>query len=121
MEVELTEEELAERRRNWQPPQPRVEKGYLARYARLVSSASRGAILDEALQVEQRRSALEWDLMEVDELGIKVSKNTNTAFDRGPDLAQSLLREGVEVVIGIPRAVLPIYDELYRMPAIKHF
>jgi dihydroxy-acid dehydratase len=48
LEVELTEEELAERRRNWQPPQPRVEKGYLARYARLVSSASRGAILDEA-------------------------------------------------------------------------
>lgn len=47
LEVELTEEELVERRRAWCPPKNRVEKGYLARYARLVSSASTGAILGD--------------------------------------------------------------------------
>jgi dihydroxy-acid dehydratase len=36
---------LQQRRRQWAPPEPRVRTGYLARYARLVSSASQGAVL----------------------------------------------------------------------------
>ncbi len=46
--LEVSEEELARRRAAWRPPEPKVATGYLARYARLVSSASRGAVfLDE--------------------------------------------------------------------------
>ncbi len=45
LEVQLSETEIKERQANWQPPQPRVTKGYLARYARLVTSAGKGAVL----------------------------------------------------------------------------
>jgi dihydroxy-acid dehydratase len=44
LNVELTEAEIEKRLAAWQPPPPRVTKGYLARYARLVSSASTGAV-----------------------------------------------------------------------------
>lgn len=40
------EDELARRRAAWQAPELRVKSGYLARYARLVTSASRGAIVE---------------------------------------------------------------------------
>jgi dihydroxy-acid dehydratase len=36
--------ELARRRQNWQPPEPKIKHGYLSRYRRLVSSGSRGAV-----------------------------------------------------------------------------
>ncbi|MBO8137942.1 MAG: dihydroxy-acid dehydratase [Desulfotomaculum sp.] len=45
LDVELTDEELQERLRNWQPPEPKVKRGYLARYAGMVSSAGSGAVL----------------------------------------------------------------------------
>jgi len=41
----VSEEELAQRRARWQPIAPRVTRGYLARYAALVTSASTGAVL----------------------------------------------------------------------------
>ena len=37
--------ELAARRAAWVAPEPKVKTGYLARYAKLVSSADKGAIL----------------------------------------------------------------------------
>jgi dihydroxy-acid dehydratase len=43
--LQVSEEELARRRKAWQPPAPPARGGYLARYATLVSSASEGAIL----------------------------------------------------------------------------
>ena len=43
--LKVSNEELAERRKNWKPRQPKVTTGYLARYASLVTSANRGAIL----------------------------------------------------------------------------
>jgi len=43
--LEVDEAELARRRAVWTPPPPRVQTGYLARYARMVTSASTGAIL----------------------------------------------------------------------------
>ncbi|MFR3633044.1 MAG: dihydroxy-acid dehydratase [Ruminococcus sp.] len=43
--LKVSDEELAERRKNWKPRQPKVTTGYLARYASLVTSANRGAIL----------------------------------------------------------------------------
>jgi dihydroxy-acid dehydratase len=45
LSVKLTDAELAERRKNWQPPKPRFTTGYLAKYASLVTSADTGAIL----------------------------------------------------------------------------
>lgn len=41
----VSDEELAKRRKNWTPPVPKVQHGYLARYARMVSSANTGAVL----------------------------------------------------------------------------
>lgn len=46
MDVELSEEELEARRKQWHAPEPRVKEGYLARYARMVSSAATGAIVE---------------------------------------------------------------------------
>ena len=42
----LSADEFAERRKSWQPPEPKVKTGYLARYAKLVTSANRGAVLE---------------------------------------------------------------------------
>jgi dihydroxy-acid dehydratase len=44
--VRLSDDELAERRRAWTPPAPRATRGYLAKYARMATSAHTGAILD---------------------------------------------------------------------------
>ncbi len=46
LEVAVSDEEMAARRAKWQPRQPRVTTGYLARYAALVTSASKGATLE---------------------------------------------------------------------------
>jgi dihydroxy-acid dehydratase len=43
--VQVSEEELNERKKNWTPPAPRITKGYLSRYSRLVSSAAEGAVV----------------------------------------------------------------------------
>ena len=43
--LRVSDEELARRRKSWVCPPPKVTTGYLARYARLVSSADKGAIL----------------------------------------------------------------------------
>jgi len=49
LEVKLSEEELAQRRAEWQPPQPRYTTGVLAKYAKLVSSSHLGAVTDADL------------------------------------------------------------------------
>ena len=46
LEINLSEQELAARRTRWQPPPPRYTAGVLAKYARLVSSSSEGAVTD---------------------------------------------------------------------------
>jgi len=45
LDVELSREELEKRLRSWKPPAPRIERGYLARYVRHVSSANTGAVV----------------------------------------------------------------------------
>ena len=47
LNVLISDEEIKSRMAEWQPPEPRVRKGYLARYARLVTSAHTGAILKD--------------------------------------------------------------------------
>ena len=46
LRLDVSDEVLAERRSKWQPRQPKITTGYLARYASLVTSGNRGAILD---------------------------------------------------------------------------
>ena len=46
IQVEVSEEELERRRAAWQPREPKVTTGYLARYRELVTSGNRGAILE---------------------------------------------------------------------------
>ena len=44
--VKLSDEELAARRAQWKPREPKITTGYLARYASLVTSGNRGAVLE---------------------------------------------------------------------------
>ncbi|HRB21907.1 MAG TPA: dihydroxy-acid dehydratase, partial [Nitrosomonas sp.] len=46
LQLNISDAELEKRRSNWKPPQPRYTRGVLAKYAKLVSSASFGAITD---------------------------------------------------------------------------
>ncbi|MGN0793938.1 MAG: dihydroxy-acid dehydratase [Aristaeellaceae bacterium] len=46
IELKVSDEVLAQRRARWVCPEPKVKTGYLARYAKLVSSADKGAILE---------------------------------------------------------------------------
>ena len=46
LSLQVAEKELDQRRSNWKPMEPRINQGYLARYARQVSSASKGAIVN---------------------------------------------------------------------------
>ena len=46
LEFVISDEELAARKAKWQPREPKVTSGYLARYAKMVTSGNRGAILE---------------------------------------------------------------------------
>ena len=46
LELDISEEEMAKRKQAWQPRKPKVTTGYLARYASMVTSGNRGAILE---------------------------------------------------------------------------
>ena len=46
LEMAVSDEELEKRRQAWTPKEPKVKTGYLARYASLVTSGNRGAILE---------------------------------------------------------------------------
>ncbi|MGA8862663.1 MAG: dihydroxy-acid dehydratase [Gallionella sp.] len=46
LQLNVNDEEVARRRAAWQPPQPRYTRGVMAKYAKLVSTASKGAVTD---------------------------------------------------------------------------
>ena len=46
LELAVSDEELARRKAEWKPRKPNITTGYLARYARMVTSANRGAVLE---------------------------------------------------------------------------
>src|SRR3954469_15454107 len=46
IQVNVTAKELAQRRKNWRQPKPRYTRGLLAKYVKLVSTASKGAVTD---------------------------------------------------------------------------
>jgi len=45
LELEVSDEELTARRARWVKPEAKIKTGYLARYAKLTSSANTGAVL----------------------------------------------------------------------------
>ena len=45
IDVKLSDDELARRRKGWTPPEPRFKKGYLAKYTAMATSAATGAVL----------------------------------------------------------------------------
>ena len=47
LHLEISDEELAERRKAWKPKAPNATRGVLAKYARLVGTASKGAVTDQ--------------------------------------------------------------------------
>ncbi|WP_026835949.1 dihydroxy-acid dehydratase [Eubacterium xylanophilum] len=49
LNVDVSDEVLEERRKNWTPREPKVKTGYLARYANLVTSGNTGAVLKNEL------------------------------------------------------------------------
>ena len=46
LNLDLSNGEIEERKSSWTPPEPKESRGVLAKYAKLVSSASLGAITD---------------------------------------------------------------------------
>jgi dihydroxy-acid dehydratase len=46
LQLNVSDEEIARRRAQWKPPAPRYTRGLLAKYMRLVSTASKGAVTD---------------------------------------------------------------------------
>lgn len=46
LNVKVSDEELARRKENWQPREPKVTTGYLSRYREMVTSGNRGAVLE---------------------------------------------------------------------------
>ncbi len=47
LKVEVDDAELARRKEGWQPPAPKITTGYMARYARMVTSGATGAVLKD--------------------------------------------------------------------------
>lgn len=45
LDVKISRQEIDQRMKNWKAPAPRITKGYLGRYAKMVTSASTGAVL----------------------------------------------------------------------------
>lgn len=48
LNLRISDEEMESRRKNFRKPEPHIKTGYMARYARLVTSASTGAVLKDA-------------------------------------------------------------------------
>jgi dihydroxy-acid dehydratase len=53
LHLEISDEEMAERRAAWRCPPPKINYGYLARYASMVTSADTGAVLKQPFAEEQ--------------------------------------------------------------------
>ena len=47
LNVRLTKAEIKNRLKGWRPPKPKISTGYLARYSRLVTSGSTGAVFED--------------------------------------------------------------------------
>ncbi len=50
LNVRLTDEQLSQRRKKWEAPAPKIKRGYLGRYAKMVSSAGKGAVFPKEIR-----------------------------------------------------------------------
>jgi len=64
LQLHVSEEELERRRAAWQPPKPRYTTGVLAKYAKLVSSSSVGAVTDLDLATQGNACGSSGDFLE---------------------------------------------------------
>jgi dihydroxy-acid dehydratase len=48
LQVHVSDEELAKRRAAWKPPAPKYTRGLMAKYVKLVGTASKGAVTDRS-------------------------------------------------------------------------
>ena len=55
LQLDISDKELARRRAEWRPPQPRYTRGVLAKYASQVSSSSLGAVTDLTISSNGRK------------------------------------------------------------------
>ena len=46
LNVELSDEEIKQRLASWNPPEPKITRGYLAHFAKYATSADKGAYLE---------------------------------------------------------------------------
>ena len=60
LQLDVADDEIARRRAAWKPPAPRYTKGVLAKFAKLASTASKGAITDEKLSKPTGRADSGW-------------------------------------------------------------
>ena len=51
MTLHVSDKDLAKRKKAWKQPKPRYTRGVLAKFAKLVNSASEGAVTDRDLQL----------------------------------------------------------------------
>ena len=63
LEIAVSDEEMAARKAKWQPREPKVTTGYLKRYASLVTSGNRGAILalPEETEIKKKYKSLSFE------------------------------------------------------------
>lgn len=47
LDIKISDEELANRKKGWKPNEPKIKTGYLRRYSKLVSSAIQGAVMSD--------------------------------------------------------------------------
>ena len=69
LDVKLTEEEFSDRRAKWQPKEPNYTTGVLAKYAKLVSSASEGAVTGPSEPLRPRVKPARWTVSKVPKPG----------------------------------------------------
>ena len=60
LNVDISDEEMERRRAAWTPREPKITTGYLARYASMVTSGNRGAILEKKKKKRREYYAINW-------------------------------------------------------------
>ena len=93
--LRVSDEEMAARKAKWQPREPRIKKGYLVRYASLVTSADKGAVLQAPEE--------------------KIKEEKQMMLTGSEIICECLIEQGVDTVFGYPGGtILNVYDALYR-------
>ena len=118
LSVELTTEEIRARMKTWRPPALKYPTGVFGKYARMVSSASRGAVTSDWGTAEFMRNEQQDALDSI----ASASRNRRSRKVRkvmmktGAEIVwECLKREGVKTVFGYPGgAILPTYDALTK-------